>query len=214
MSSHVSRKAWSNDATWLANCTSLPPRSGSPDYLARDSWHARSSRRRTRAAMTSDTIGRSPVQRPCPPGGAPSSGRNFLLEWAIEAVYPLALVHQRQHRDGTLRLVSLDEVLSRQSGRYESTSALSAQGRALAIETVCGECVRKPVWVGAECSGDEIPCPEPCSVLVAFCREAALWEAERPDGAPADNRVAWAAFDEPGNELRERFLQEMATVDD
>jgi hypothetical protein len=77
------------------------------------------------------------------------------------------------------------------------------------VRTVCGECVRRPVWDGATCGPDEIPCPEPCSVLVAFCREAVLWQQERPAPTEPDPTIPWAAFEEPGNELRERYLQEM-----
>ena len=128
----------------------------------------------------------------------------------IDAVYPLAPVHAQQLAAGTLRLVSLDEVLKRQSGRYESTSALSPGGRTRSSELVCGECVRTPVWRGDSCDSAGIPCPEPCSVLVAFCREAALWERETPEPAAPDPAVAWAAFEEPGNELRERYLHHLA----
>jgi sirohydrochlorin cobaltochelatase len=133
----------------------------------------------------------------------------FSRENAIETVYPLAIVHQRQLAAGTLRVVSLDDVLARQSGRYEASGALSPEGRARAVRTVCGECVRRPVWDGATCGPDEIPCPEPCSVLVAFCREAVLWQQERPAPTEPDPTIPWAAFEEPGNELRERYLQEM-----
>lgn len=144
---------------------------------------------------------------------APVSG-GFTAEDAIEVVYPLALDHRRQLAEGTLRVVGLEDVLSRQSGRYEGTTALSDQGRRRVIRTVCGECVRVPVWYGAACRPEDIPCPEPCSVLVAFCREAALWEKERPAALEADALVPWAAFEEPGNELRERYLREAATTDD
>lgn len=133
---------------------------------------------------------------------------------AIEGVYPLAAVHARQFKQGVLRVVSLDEVLSRQSGRYERTSGLSAAGRERARRLVCGECVRTPVWDSDivrgldSASRTTIPCPEPCSVLVAFCREAALWQADTPAPVAADPEMAWAAFEEPGNELRERYLLE------
>jgi hypothetical protein len=46
-------------------------------------------------------------------------------------------------------------------------------------------------------------------VLVAFCREALLWQQERPAPTEPDPTIPWAAFEEPGNELRERYLQEM-----
>ena len=129
---------------------------------------------------------------------------------AVEQIYPLALAHAKQHNEGTLRLVSLDEVLRRQSGRYESTSGLSAAGRDRSSELVCGECIRTPVWRGDSCNASGVPCPEPCSVLVAFCREAALWEREPPEPAAPDPTVPWAAFEEPGNELRERYLHQLA----
>lgn len=141
-------------------------------------------------------------------------GPGFDADDAIEAVYPLALVHSRQYAEGRLRVVSLDDVLARQSGRYESTSALSEGGRRRAVRTVCGTCVRRPVWDNAPCAPGEIPCPEPCSVLVAFCREAALWEADPPVAVTPDSSVAWAAFDQPGNELREQYLQEMDHADE
>lgn len=133
---------------------------------------------------------------------------------AVETVYPLATIHQRQLAAGDLRIVSLEDVLARQSGRYEDSSSLPAAGRVRAFRTVCAECVRVPVWNGDRCAEDEIPCPEPCSVLVAFCREAAIWETDRPPLTSADATIAWAAFDEPGNELRERYLQEMTAPDE
>jgi hypothetical protein len=133
------------------------------------------------------------------------------LEQVLEVVYPLARTHQRQLAAGTLELCSLDDVLRRQSGRYESSATLSQVGRALAVETVCGVCVRRPVWHGAACGPADIPCPEPCSVMVAFCREAALWEAEPPACSEPDPAVAFAAFEEPGNELREHYLSRSAS---
>jgi hypothetical protein len=130
------------------------------------------------------------------------------LEEALEVVYPLALIHRRQLAEGTLRVVGLEEVLSRQSGRYEDVAALSPGNRRRARRTVCGACTRQPVWDGVPCGAEDIPCPEPCSVLVAFCREAALWQGEPPATAEADASVPFAAFDVPGNELRERYLRE------
>lgn len=136
-------------------------------------------------------------------------GRALAPEEVIDAVYPLATVHQRQYAEGALDVVSLDAVLQRQSGRYEETSGLSAKGRALAVETLCGSCVRKPVWADIPCSDAEIPCPEPCSVMVALCREAALWEREKPAPAAVEQLAPFAAFEQPGNELRERYLSAM-----
>lgn len=140
-------------------------------------------------------------------------GRALKPEEVVEAVYPLATVHQRQLADGTLEVVPLHAVLQRQSGRYEDSEGLSELGRKLAIEMLCGVCVRRPVWDGATCGPAEIPCPEPCSVMVALCREAALWERSLPDRTVPDATVAFAAFEEPGNELRERYLSAMIDRD-
>jgi sirohydrochlorin cobaltochelatase len=138
----------------------------------------------------------------------------FPLDVAFEAVYPLSTVHQRLFAEGRLEIVPLEAVLARQSGRYESSSMLSSQGRELAVAILCGECVRTPVWAGADCPAGGIPCPEPCSVMVSLCREAAFWEANPPAPAPVDATVAFAAFDEPGNQLRERYLSEMIDIHD
>jgi hypothetical protein len=140
-------------------------------------------------------------------------GRALTPEQVIDAVYPLATTHQRQQAAGTIEVVSLDAVLERQSGRYEETAGLSGAGRALAVETLCGVCVRVPLWDGNACSPTDIPCPEPCSVMVALCREAAHWERARPESAPLDAAVPFAAFDLPGNELRERCLSAMIERD-
>lgn len=144
--------------------------------------------------------------RTIPGGWQVETGAALPLERAIETVYPLALTHMRLHAEGELRIVTLDEVLSRQTGRYEASAKLPPECRSLAIGLLCGQCVRVPEWNGESCGPAEIPCPEPCSVLVSLCREAALWEDEPPESSPADPGVAFAAFDEPGNELREAYL--------
>ncbi|MCL6646686.1 MAG: hypothetical protein K6U88_17315, partial [Dehalococcoidia bacterium] len=50
------------------------------------------------------------------------------------------------------------------------------------------------------------PCPEACSVFVALAREAAAWEQEGAEPAPVDPAIPFAAFEEPGNEIREAVL--------
>ncbi len=148
--------------------------------------------------------------RTLPGGWQVATGAALPLDRAIEAVYPLALIHMRLHGEGALRIVALDAVLSRQTGRYEASANLPPERRALAARLLCGQCVRVPVWAGEECGAARIPCPEPCSVLVSLCREAAHWEHEPPEPAAVDPGVAFAAFDEPGNELREAYLAALA----
>jgi hypothetical protein len=108
--------------------------------------------------------------------------------------------------EGRLAVVPLDTVLGRQSGRYEVAARLSERGRAIASEVLCGECVKAPCWRGSVPAAGEIPCPEPCSVLVALCREAALWEKDLPAPSQSDQSVGFAQFEQPGNEIRERVV--------
>ena len=129
-----------------------------------------------------------------------------LTEAAIDAIYPQALLHQRQAARGTLRVVTFDEVVARQRGRYRIAGELGDAGRERARDALCGQCVRTPVWAGETASGHGIPCPEPCSVMVALCREAALWQREPPQPSSPDPGVPFADFSTPGNEVREAYL--------
>ena len=140
------------------------------------------------------------------PGGWRVSLPGNLTEAAIEAVYPQALLHQEQAAQGTLRVVPFEEVVARQRGRYRVAGELDDEGRERARDVLCGRCVRTPVWAGATASEGAIPCPEPCSVVVALCREAALWQREAPEPAEPDASVAFADFPTPGNALREAYL--------
>lgn len=125
----------------------------------------------------------------------------------LETIYPLAVTHQEQYAKGTLRVVGLDEVLARQSGRYELARALPPEGRRRAAEVVCKACVRVPVWQGGSPEPLAIPCPEPCSVLVAFCREAVLWERAQAPPGEDDPTTAFADFEAEGNALRNAYLR-------
>ena len=134
-------------------------------------------------------------------------GPKFTAEEAIEAVYPLALTHRRLNQAGTLEHVPLEAVLRRQGGRYAVAGGLPAEAGLFASELLCAGCVRTPAWRGDEVEQEGIPCPEPCSVLVSLCREAALWEQSPPESAEIEVGVAFAAFDEPGNQVRESYLR-------
>ncbi|HMO95351.1 MAG TPA: DR2241 family protein [Tepidiformaceae bacterium] len=167
-----------------------------------------------RAHVRHDTLGRyRPLSgaRGLPENWFVRGGPGLSTDEVIEAVYPLATVHRRQWSEGTLRVVGLDAVLERQTGRYEVAARLSAGGRAGLSRVLCADvCVREPVWNGAACDEQAIPCPEPCSVLVSLAREAALWEESRPNSHEFDPGVEFAAFDTPGNALREATLRLMA----
>lgn len=128
------------------------------------------------------------------------------VDTVIETVYPLATVHRRQWERGVLRVVGLDEILERQSGRYAISATLDDDGRELARRVLCGDCVRAPAWAGESPDADAIPCPEPCSVFISLCREAALWQQDAPPRSPVDASAPYAAFEHPGNAIREAYL--------
>jgi hypothetical protein len=146
--------------------------------------------------------------RSLPPDWATELPGDAALCEALETIYPLAACHVDQLAGSVLRTCSLDEVLARQSGRYESASALSEPGRIAAVNVLCGRCVRTPVWNTLNANGiaSSIPCPEPCSVMVSLCREAATWENDPPQPVAADPSVGFAGFETPGNELRDAWL--------
>ncbi len=129
-----------------------------------------------------------------------------LLEAAIDVIYPQALLHQEQAARGTLRIVGFDAIVARQRGRYRVAGELGEAGRERAREVLCGHCVRIPVWAGGTAEERDIPCPEPCSVMVALAREAALWREDPPPAASPDSTVPFADFSTPGNEVREAYL--------
>lgn len=131
----------------------------------------------------------------------------FSLNDALDIVYPLAERQQRHMQDGALRIVSLQEVFDRQSGRYRTAGKLPGAAREVAQRVLCSQCVKVPAWHGATPGAQDIPCPEPCSLMLSLCREAATWEEDPPAPQPPDPSTPWAAFDEPGNDIRETYLR-------
>jgi len=125
----------------------------------------------------------------------------------LDAVYPLAADHEEQRQAGLLRLIPLEAVLERQTGRYRVARKLDDEGRSAARRSLCGLCAKAPLWAGASPSAGSIPCPEPCSAMVALCREAALWQNDTPPAAPVDPAIPFADFESPGNEIREDYLR-------
>jgi len=145
-----------------------------------------------------------------PSGWRVECDEQFRSQNVIAVVYPQFQEHIAQQLDGTLRIVPLEDVLQRQSGRYAVAKDLPIVSRDVATDTLCGRCVKTPVWRTntLRSTGESVlPCPEPCSVLVSLCREAVLWERDLPPSVAPDDSAPWAAFDTPGNEVREQYLR-------
>lgn len=125
-----------------------------------------------------------------------------------DALYPLAMTHRALGSEG-LRVVSLKDVVSRQTSRYKVAAELDDEGRRTATNAVCGRCVKVPLWNGLPWpEGPQIVCPEPCSVMVSLCREAATWQRNPPRSAAVNPDLPFAGFEQPGNEIREAYLRE------
>ena len=132
---------------------------------------------------------------------------------AAGEISPLAMEHNAMWELGELRVVGLEEVLARQAGRYAVAGELDMKSREAARAVLCARCVRQPIWHGgAPMQGTPLPsgaiaCPEPCSVMVSLCREAALWQRDPPAPGSPERSVPFAAFEVPGNEVREAYLR-------
>jgi hypothetical protein len=140
------------------------------------------------------------------PGNWRISLPETLTEAAIETIYPQALLHQEQASQGALRIVPFEAVVERQRGRYRVAGELDEEGRERSRQALCGGCARTPAWADDSAPEGDIPCPEPCSVMIALCREAALWRKDPPRATTPDPGVPFADFSTPGNEIREAFL--------
>ncbi|MDZ7729278.1 MAG: DR2241 family protein [Dehalococcoidia bacterium] len=164
-----------------------------------------------RARIRFDDAGR---YRPLP--GARTLPRGWHVRCAasdvasvIDAVYPLVPRHVALAAAGSLRIATLEDVLARQGGRYEVARETSPEARRAAIEVLCGQCVKSPAWDGADpAATGVIPCPEPCSVMVALCRELALADPDEPIPEP-DAATGFADFEQPANPVRVACLERL-----
>lgn len=91
---------------------------------------------------------------------------------AVETIYPGAVGEWAAGQAGTLAISTLDETAARQTGMYRQMAGLSREAQARTVQTVCGTCVKQPVWFEGDASIDSIPCPEPCNVWLSAALEA------------------------------------------
>lgn len=155
---------------------------------------------------------------------------------AMGYLYPAGVVHWHLHREGRLETTSYRENAARQSGIYKRVQRLSDGGVQDAARACCDDavCLKRILWdvdgdtpLRMDPGGGEIPCPEPCSVFVAFARRVRLFEREKKRDldaiglspsekedlaalveAAATGSVGFAReaeFEEPLNERRMRY---------
>jgi hypothetical protein len=162
---------------------------------------------------------------------------------ALEYLYPAAAVHWHAGSTGTLRPTHWRETAGRQSGIYASVRLLDDETVRNTVRACCADavCLRRVAWAAdagtplaladeGPVEGDAaVPCPEACSMFIAFARQVVKLErAPRreipglvplgPDElvqvrevitAAAAGKVAEARegeFDDPNNLRRIRYL--------
>jgi hypothetical protein len=143
------------------------------------------------------------------------------LAVAMNYVYPAGIVHWHLYREGRLEVTNFRENAARQSGIYKRIQRLSDEGVQDAARACCEDavCFKRTLWDVDEQTplemhrGDgEIPCPEPCSVLVSFARRVRLFEREERDldaaGLSPSEREDMAALVEAAAAGRVEFARE------
>jgi hypothetical protein len=162
---------------------------------------------------------------------------------ALDYLYPACALHWYAGRTGTLRVTHWRETAQRQSGMYAPVKLLPDAVMPNVVQACCADavCLRRVAWdvdagvfLGAAEEGPvegdaAVPCPEACSMFVAFARQVVELERaprEVVGGLGAMNPaeidqlrgiVAAAAagtlgdaregeFDDPTNSRRIRYL--------
>ncbi|MET0397961.1 MAG: DR2241 family protein [Longimicrobiaceae bacterium] len=162
---------------------------------------------------------------------------------ALDYLYPACAAHWHAGRTGTLRPTHWRETAGRQSGMYSPVKLLADEVVRNTARACCGDavCLRRVAWridadtplgmadEGAPAGDAAVPCPEACSMFVAFARKVLTLERaprrEVPGLVPMSAAeleqlravVATAAagtpgvvregeFDEPTNPRRVRYL--------
>ena len=140
------------------------------------------------------------------------------LDAALEGLYPGAVADWFGEREGTAAATSFREFTGRQTGMYRNTGQLSDSQAAAMTRAGCAPacCLRRRVWTveGLPPEGPEskcdIPCLEPCALLLEFARRTVRQEQDTPrtltlgsgDWETLQAALAWAV-EHPDPRVRE-----------
>ncbi|MDP9349782.1 MAG: hypothetical protein M3P24_11685 [Gemmatimonadota bacterium] len=109
---------------------------------------------------------------------------------ALDYLYPACALHWYAGREGTLRVAHWRETAGRQSGIYSAVKLLPDAAVRDAVRACCTDlCLRRVTWeIDADTPlglpqeepqrGAELPCPEACSLFVAFARKVLVRERQ------------------------------------
>lgn len=107
---------------------------------------------------------------------------------ALDILYPGALADWFAVQTGRAEGIAFRAFTDRQTGMYRITGLLSDEQAARAAQACCGAsfCLKRRLWHGPGFAPDEpetksdLPCLEPCPVMLEFARKAMRIEQEEP----------------------------------
>lgn len=110
------------------------------------------------------------------------------LEMATHHIYPGGIADWHHVRAAVEPALTLRGYLERQTGMYRGAKALEGASTVALVRSCCGEtrCLKRRLWVVEGLPGDEVtsksevPCLEPCAVLLDFARREARMLRETP----------------------------------
>ncbi len=90
----------------------------------------------------------------------------------IETIYPGLIADWAANKHDRLRIESLEDIGERQSGMFKDIHRLPRNVIKMALEKVCGNCVRQPTWrQGVSRAGSQLPCRSACNLLLSTARQ-------------------------------------------
>lgn len=90
----------------------------------------------------------------------------------IETIYPGLVADWAANRRGALKTESLEAIGKRQSGMFKDIHRLPQTVIKLALDKICGNCVRQPTWQRDEDSADcALPCRSACNHWLSTARQ-------------------------------------------
>jgi 4Fe-4S binding protein/cobalt chelatase family protein len=136
------------------------------------------------------------------------------LELLLHYVYPGAVADWFAAQDSQPPITSYRQFTSRQSGMYRITTMLDNAIAGAAIRACCHVdfCLKRRLWSveglepdAGQCKSD-IPCLEPCALLLEFARKVARLEQNAvPSSEEPQAEAAESDFNAPNNPRRVKF---------
>ena len=90
----------------------------------------------------------------------------------IETVYPGLVADWAGRQHGALQIETLEAIGRRQSGMFKDIHRLPQNVIKMALEKICGNCVRQPTWwQGVSGAGIQLPCRSACNLWLSTARQ-------------------------------------------